>query len=271
MLKRYDPQNPKMIRSAVCFTDILGFSQMVLDANQNGTGDQLLQHLHKILTQQYNNLKPGEDYVGIFKAFTDNIVIGLPIYEDGESQLGGIFLDFASFQLELTLNGFFIRGGIAIGDYYGDDEFAYGPSLIEAHYLEDKLAKFPRIILSENTVHMVKEHIKNYAEPYWAPQSRDILQDCTNQKWFINYLEAVMFDVHATGDYQVAIHQLHKHKKEIETNLIKYNGNTKVHPKYVWAAEYHNYFCSENIPQQFLNQSQLIITHQTYGSFSKVI
>ena len=36
----------------------------------------------------------------------------------------------------MTLNGYFLRGGIALGYYYGDDDFAYGPALIEAHDLE---------------------------------------------------------------------------------------------------------------------------------------
>lgn len=36
----------------------------------------------------------------------------------------------------MTLNGCFLRGGITLGYYYGDDDFAYGPALIEAHDLE---------------------------------------------------------------------------------------------------------------------------------------
>ncbi|MFI8715184.1 hypothetical protein [Brevibacillus brevis] len=272
MLKKYDPSNPQMVHSAVCFTDILGFSQMVLDAHQNGTGDQLLQRLHKILTEQYEDLKPEEDYMGVFKAFTDNIVIGLPIYDDGESQLGGIFLDFASFQLALTLEGFFIRGGLAVGDYYGDNEFAYGPSIIEAHYLENNQAIHPRIILSDESVQMVREHIDYYAEPSWAPQYRDLLQDNTDGKWFINYLEALMTDAHEQGNYQDVVTQLLVHKDVIEQNLTKFQGNARVYPKYEWAAQYHNYFCTHNIPQRLLQRhNNLLITQQTMGNFARII
>ncbi|WP_201317669.1 hypothetical protein [Paenibacillus sp. EPM92] len=271
MLKRYDPQNPLLIPSVVCFTDILGFSQMVLNAHQTGGGDQLLKRLHKILTEQYRQLKPAEDYVGIFKAFTDNIVIGLPIYEDGELQLGGVFLDFASFQLALTLEGFFIRGGVAIGDYYGDDEFAYGPSIIEAHDLENRFAIFPRIILSDEAVQMVKQHVEYYAEPNWSPQSTDLIQDNTDGKWFINYLEAIMHDVREYGDYQEAVALLLQHKQVIEDNLIQHQGNLHILSKYIWVAHYHNYFCTENIPQPLLQKSSLIITQQTNGNFSRIV
>lgn len=271
MLKRYDPSNPEMIRSAVCFTDILGFSQMILDAQGNGTGNQLLQHLHKVLTEQYDELKPAEDYIGVFKAFTDNIIIGRPIIEDGELQLGSIFLDFASFQSALTLEGFFIRGGIAIGDYYGDNNFAYGPSIIEAHHLENNQAIYPRIILSDESVHMVREHLAYYAEPEWAPQRTELLIDNIDGKWFINYLEALMFDVHEHGNYQYVIDHLLVHKQSIGQSLTKFQGNQRVYQKYEWAAQYHNYFCQQNIPQSFQQQHSLLITQQPVGNFGYIV
>jgi hypothetical protein len=271
ILKRYDPSNPEMIRSAVCFTDILGFSQMVLDAQHNGTGNKLLQRLHKVLTEQYEELKPEEDYIGIFKAFTDNIVIGLPIYDDGESELGSIFLDFASFQSALTLEGFFIRGGLAIGDYYGDNEFAYGSSIIEAHHLENKQAINPRIILSNESVRSVRKHIHYYDKPEQAPQSRNLLKDNTDGKWFINYLEALMSYVHEHSDYQDVVHQLLVHKQVIEHNLTRFQGNQRVCAKYEWAAQYHNYFCQHNIPQQFQQSHSLLITQQPIGNFDRII
>jgi len=244
---------------------------MVLDAHQNGTGNQLLQRLHKTLTEQYKQLKPAEDYVGILKAFTDNIVIGLPIYDDGESQLGGVFLDFASFQLVLTLENFFLRGGVAIGDYYGDDEFAYGPSIIEAHDLENKSAKFPRIILSDEAVQMVRQHVNYYFPPNSSPQARELLQDNRDGKWFINYLEAVMHDVYEYGDYRNTVKLLLQHKQIIEQNLILYQEIPHVHEKYTWVAQYHNHFCTENIPQYLLENSSLIITQNTNGNFSPIV
>lgn len=37
-------------------------------------------------------------------------------------------MSFIDYQLEMTLNGYFLRGGITLGDYYGDNDFAYGPA-----------------------------------------------------------------------------------------------------------------------------------------------
>lgn len=255
-----------MIHSAVCFADILGFSQMVLDAHEVGTGNELLQRLHSILSMQYKKLKLISDYVGVMKSFTDNIIIGLPIFDDGESQLGGIFLNFAQYQLALTLDGFFIRGGVAIGDFYGDDDFTYGPAIIEAHKLE-KVAIYPRIILGDEVVELVKQHINYYAEPEYSPQNFELLKDNTDGKWFINYLDAVMENVSENGDYEEAIKLLQQHKQEIEKNLNKFSTNQYVLNKYVWSAQYHNYFCSSNLPKQF----DLIISGYNNGNFSRIV
>ncbi|WP_286884830.1 hypothetical protein [Aneurinibacillus sp. UBA3580] len=245
MLKRYDNTNPVMLNSAVCFVDILGFSQLIKDSFQQGTGNDLLKRLHKSLNEKIAELRPREDYVGVLKSFTDNIIIGKPIHEDGESQLGGIFLDFAAYQLSLTLEGFFVRGGVSIGEYYGDEEFAFGPALLKAYELESIHAKNPRIILSNEVVSLVNLHIGYYAEPMWAPQVRDLLKDNTDGKWFINYLEATMGD-REPNDYVEAHSILQRHKEIIEHNLAKHKGNPKIYPKYEWAAQYHNYFCDLN-------------------------
>ncbi|MFD2046618.1 hypothetical protein ACFSTA_20360 [Ornithinibacillus salinisoli] len=267
MLK-YDNNNPETIYSAVCFVDILGFSQLVQDSFNAGTGNDLLKRLHKTLTDGINSLRPREEYVGVLKTFTDNIVIGHPIYEDGESQLGGIFLDFAAYQLSMALEGFFVRGAVSIGEYYADNEFAFGPALLEAHQLESEEAITPRIILSNETRNMVHEHINYYADPKWAPQSRDLLKDNVDGNYFINYLETVMGEKEPQ-DYQFAYTLLQNHKAIIEENLARFQHNPRVFPKYEWAAQYHNFFSDLNFNNT--HNSQLQILNVANGDFSLIV
>ncbi|MGD6831853.1 hypothetical protein ACQCT5_06795 [Sutcliffiella halmapala] len=264
----YDKNNPTTIHSAVCFVDILGFSHLVKESFQVGTGNDLLKRLHKTLTDGINSLRPREAYVGILKTFTDNIVIGHPIYEDGESQLGGIFLDFAAYQLSLTLDGFFVRGAVSVGEYYADDEFAYGPALLEAHHLESIQAITPRIILSDETRKMVHMHIDYYAQPEWAPQARDLLKDNVDGNYFINYLETVMGD-REPHDYQFAFTILQKHKAIIEENLTRFQGDQRVYDKYVWAAQYHNFFSDLNFSNSYSNQLQILNVPK--GNFALIV
>ncbi|WP_265938989.1 hypothetical protein [Bacillus thuringiensis] len=251
----YDKANPHTINSAVCFVDILGFSQLVQESFDGGRGNELLKRLHQTVTNNINELRPQEEYLGVLKAFTDNIVIGRPIYEDGESQLGSIFLEFAAYQLSLTLEGFFVRGAVSVGEYYGDDEFAFGPALLESYHLESKEAINPRIILSNAVVDLVKEHVGYYAEG-WAPQIRDLLKDNSDGKYFINYLEAAMGE-RGPEDYEFAFSILRKHKQIIEMNLNKYKDDTKIHLKYEWVAKYHNYFATFNFNKEHSRELQI--------------
>lgn len=118
MKETYDLHNPEMLNSAVCFIDILGFSSMIEQSCKNNSGNQLLNKLCTSINDNINLINPRTKYSGSIKIFTDNIVIGKPIFEDGESELGSIFLSFSAYQLSLILDGFFVRGGISIGDYY---------------------------------------------------------------------------------------------------------------------------------------------------------
>ncbi|MFA2568880.1 hypothetical protein ABR775_03335 [Bacillus cereus] len=266
---RYDKCNPETINSAVCFVDILGFSKLVQDSFAAGTGNDLLKRIHKTVTDNIAELKPREKSIGILKAFTDNIVIGYPIYQDGEGQLGSIFLNFAWYQLSLTLEGFFVRGAVSIGDYYGDDEFAFGPALIEAHYLESKEAHNPRIILSDEATKMVNTHIGYYGKGL-SPQSRDLLKDNLDGKYFINYLEVAMGD-RGLDDYAVSFSILKQHKEIIELNLQKYKDDEdkKIYSKYEWVAQYHNFFSDLNFETQ--NSQQLKIDNVQRGNFSQIL
>src|SRR5258708_21417480 len=73
------------------------------------------------------------------KAFTDNIVIGCPIYlnePDAEAELGSVLLSVREYQLTMVHAGFFVRGGISISQLYMDDEIVFSDALMEAYSAE---------------------------------------------------------------------------------------------------------------------------------------
>jgi len=45
--------------------------------------------------------------------------------------------------------GVFVRRGISIGPLYHDTNVVFGPALVEAYKLESRIAKFPRILVSD--------------------------------------------------------------------------------------------------------------------------
>lgn len=240
-----------MLPSFVCYADILGYSQLSIEAVKSGQGEQFLSKLRKALSGAYERVRKhanGWDGIDFFsiKIFTDNIIVGYPIpsYKKdgdyGESELGEIFSTFAEFQVGLAMEGFLIRGGIAFGNHYMDDEIVFGDALIEA-VSQDKGGGPPRISLAPSAVKILQHHLGFYGETCWAPQYRETLLD-SDGTIFLNYLEEAFF---AYPDGGVFFEVIEGHKNTIIEGLNKYKGNPGTRSKYEWAARYHNFVCQE--------------------------
>lgn len=255
--------NPKMKNSVVCFIDILGFSKMIEKSSIEQQENKLLKKISKIINDNIQYIKPTNKDLGTIKIFTDNIVIGLPIFDDGESELGQIFMSFANYQLSLALEGLFVRGGVSVGNYYADDIISFGPALLEAHNIENNISKTPRILLSKKASEMVSEHIKYYSDYNYAPQVRDILVDADGEQ-FINYLEASFIDRTDQG-IELARNIMVKHKNSVEYKIKEYSSQYEILSKYLWVAQYHNYFCNLN----FKGHNELLIKNSfANGAFN---
>ena len=149
----FDPDGtPKLRRSYCIYMDIIGFSEISKDARKQGQGDTLLAKLHKIISWQAKDLIP-ESEPGLIpdwyvKLFTDNIVGGQIIWSsDGEAEFGFVTTKVIYYQLQMALEGFFVRGGLTIGDLFIDEHVVLGRALIEAHSIEQTIARDPKIVL----------------------------------------------------------------------------------------------------------------------------
>jgi Tfp pilus assembly protein PilV len=81
--KLYPDNPPKMLISVVCFVDVLGFSQLSMEAIQNGDEQKFLIKLSNALSKAYERIREhskGWDDSESFniKVFTDNVVVGYP-------------------------------------------------------------------------------------------------------------------------------------------------------------------------------------------------
>ena len=235
-----------LTKSVLVFMDILGYTDMVKKED-----DQLraLQKLYGALSNGRSwleekdnpiklvNLFPKDDYY--LKAFTDNIVIGWPIFDDGEGEFGSAAAKLCYFQLEMVNNGFFIRGALSVDDAFIDDIVVYGKALIEAHDGESSLARDPRIILTNSAKAMVIRHLSYYGHKSNAPQTREVLVDADGQ-YFLNYLDCILIGEDESGPFY---DELDKHKESIQKKLKEFQNSPQVWSKFAWSASYHNFFC----------------------------
>jgi hypothetical protein len=242
-------QEPTLRRSVFALMDILGYTEIIRSAHAAGSQEVTLRKIHGALTTGRNWLEDKDlipELVSLtktdrfaLKAFTDNIVMAWPIRDDAESELGEAFDKLASFQFQMVLEGFFVRGAVAIGEAYVDEVAVFGSALVEAYAGETTLARDPRIILTPSVIEAIKQHLSYYSDSHGAPQVRDVLRDADGQ-WFLNYLDTVLM---AENDHGPFYNEFLQHKSAVEEKLSEHQQNPAFWAKYAWVAGYHNYFC----------------------------
>lgn len=135
-------RNPSYERRVVVFYDVLGWRSQIEDA---GPDSSKIGDLRRLILAHSRVLRmPVKAPVNV-GTFSDNIVISTPVNEHISYFLRAI----AIMQLMTASLHFLLRGGIAVGDIYHDDEVVFGPALNRAYELESKVAVYPRIILDE--------------------------------------------------------------------------------------------------------------------------
>lgn len=241
--------NTKLIPSFVCYADILGYTEASRESIDSGKGNYFLNKIRKSLKRAYGRIRENRSLFNTvpefnLKVFTDNIVIGFPApnyrFNAGEHELGSIYNIFSEYQVNLAMDGFFVRGAITFGDFFMDSNTVFGDPLLEAIELEKK-ACFPRIILSQLSTEMLYQQIGYYGNGEHSPQYNDFLIDSDGEV-FLNYLD-VAFSIFPDAD--IFFEVISEHRIEVIKNLQKHSNNLHVLEKYQWLARYHNFICNE--------------------------
>lgn len=87
----------------------------------------------------------------------------------------------------------------------------------------------------------------------------------------MNYLNTIFkYYTECNNEYEferVQYELLLRHKEKIEELLLIYKENMRVWDKYVWTANYHNYFCDLHFP----NEKDLKISRKILLSWPRQI
>ena len=250
MSARWNPESPSLLQAVVCHADILGFSNKIACAMESGKGEEFLLRIKSSLSAAYGKVhearKLGYGLPPDFevKVYTDNVVVAYPLSEPsrdhGEPELGNLLMLFAEVQASLAADGLLLRGGIAAGWHHQDDDVVYGDALLEAVNL-DKSGRSPRLVIGESVNPLISKHLSSYGDSWWAPHYHHLLEDPRDGELFVNYL-VVAFEHFPDGPIDWKL--LEKHREKVLAGLSRYKSDTRVWPKYRWAAIYHNYVCS---------------------------
>lgn len=237
---------PRLVQSYCVFVDFLGFNQQIRDAAERGEEDVIFRRfMNEIEPIIRDTVVPtvmdeieGFPRTWDAKVFTDNVVLGYGLWsERGEKEFGSAITTLLEFQYRNALKGFFVRGGWSLGSLFMNQNTVFGTALLDAYHLETKVAKSPRIVLSDTMKDAVFRHMVRYKED--PPQRYYLLAD-KDGMLFTNYLYESIVDGEVQWD------ELRCHAGVIRGQLAKFAKCAKceeILAKYEWLAGYHNFFC----------------------------
>lgn len=163
---------------AVLFLDILGFKELV----ESGAEQKIYNVLNT--SAAFANSKPSFPELTHATAFSDSIVISYRMKSAGVKNI----INTASMLAWCFLQqGILTRGGIACGDMHHTSDRLFGRAMNEAYKLENELAIFPRILVSDGIKALVMAE-KSDATTNMVGCDPEVLRQDFDGQWHIHLM-----------------------------------------------------------------------------------
>jgi hypothetical protein len=229
-----DTGGPRLVPSFVCTLDLLGTSVGTL-----GEAQRNLEVTHNALERAARWSNELGDLT-LTRWYTDNVLIAAPEDADGvwSYSCAAAVLLVASVQFELAMKGLFARGGLERGEFFASRRFLYGPALVQAHALEERVAVMPRVVLSSAAAHTIAVEVAAGTTSFPAEIYANLLAVDHDGVVFINYL-GIARDIGAMN----VLDDLRTHRGHLAERLGRHRTDDRIRAKLGWAADYHDRFC----------------------------
>lgn len=129
------------------FVDILGFSNIIADAKLSA---QELRSILQLIHDPPKSDRQSFAWCG-YRAQSISDAVCVSTYATALG-LWHLCESIERLAMRLLSDGFFVRGAIAKGSLYHDEKMVFGRALIDAYTLEQKVARYPRIVLADATL-----------------------------------------------------------------------------------------------------------------------
>jgi len=218
------------------FIDILGFSNYVKASTKDrNLLDRLIEAIKKpkdIDPDKFVLIDIGDiSNVKVeISAFSDTILVSCdPSYQGFLYLL--LYTRILYYKL-LRLNLYF-RGAITLGPLIHSNDYIIGPSLVEAHDIEKKIAIYPRVIITENLLELLSKETKFRIDFV----NRFITKGIEDELLFVNVLFPYS-SMSMTDDAARKLFEPINVKIKEAINITETNDSMKIIKKYLWFNKY---------------------------------
>ncbi len=256
----------------VTYIDILGFKNLIKTKKPIEIYN-ILREFHKSIDNKswYNSLGFNEHAIDEGKlkyfVFSDLMLRARKLDEtnilDKEYIISLIIYELLSITQDqynlITNNNVLVRGTLHIDKLFFEDknDIVFGPALIEAYQIEEEIALYPRLVISEKCIEFIKSN----------SFTRNLIRKDFDGIYFADYL--YFHSLKVSGDLlesKLLEQRFDKHKNSIiylneqNSNEVNINIKRKVQMKIDWLANYHNLTISrlsEISNKSFLNDLKI--------------
>ena len=213
----------------VAFLDILGFKNLVTSKSASDVYKMFLSIMQtgemiKGVPYQRSPFKNIEKHTS-FSFFSDSIICAIPSKIPNAFSLLTSHCMMIQHGFWLQSNPVWVRGAIAKGNLFCKDNVIFGPALIDAYRVEETLAKYPRIVMTQSTYNEGIKNLNPQEEISYIVSTEDGLKMVEALKYF-------------------GFPHLKKLRKQIE-EVISEEKDVSVREKYLWIKNHFNSFVDE--------------------------
>lgn len=148
----------------IAFIDILGFKKKIDSMACSQIYEIYTRKMKKPLSSIHIGCELCFDMSDVkMKVMSDSICFFVD--SNIKNSLVGLIMTCQSFQEQLLLlpEPVFTRGAIVKGDIFSENDIIYGPGFVKAYLMEENNAKYPRIIMTKETIDLSKENTASNA------------------------------------------------------------------------------------------------------------
>lgn len=248
----------------VAWVDLLGFSEQIRDADtpeKFQAAYRRIRDVHEEFDKETASAEPdqGELNESLGKriiALSDGLVIALNLEGDSPAatisshyeQIGSFLEALRLAQARCASVGNFVRGGIALGYFWFEDDILLSPALVQAYEMETRatLARNPVIIMRRDLANEVRalKSEEGYTDDY--DPMENLFRDC---EWMEERerSEHVMLDFMQIFDEdEDPLPFLQRYYQTL--NQAREAAPERARSKYDWLIEYAREFVSQKLP-----------------------
>lgn len=241
-------------KTLTVYLDIMGFKKLIdQSALHSGKVSAILDILKKTKEQasrSHNRQIAYRHVIDITESwnFSDLVVRATPL-ELGLELIEAIAVEFSilpAIQCQLFLeSGILLRGAICVDGLYTEKDIIFGPALVRAYQLAEKVAVFPRIVIDPKSCRLQRS--KESAEIMAMIDGFIMRGD--DGVYFIDYLYPVYKKLYleCRGSFHACLFStdtkqlLSLHKTQVENKLRELSdADDRTKQKGLWLALYHN-------------------------------